>query len=509
MLRPERRALAGKRTDNPELTPVASSPWEGSRTYEAVLRTHIGMSSQQDIRVAYPTALEGGRRADLLAQAALCACVVVYWSVLTLKILRLVPYYAGELKPIAQAGWLTMWTWIDYGHYYRYSPTGLLLVGFADRHLLAPLLHIPFPSEEFAQAKRLIPFFIASFALIALCTYRLCRLLNLGVLASFAAGMFIGLNKGFAYYFRFVSTIATSLLILYAISVLFFGIRYVRTRRPADLVGYYVSLALAVGAWEQWINLLVFLVSASIILIVRSGSGRSRPILVHGVLIPLLIGGIYVALHSRTFWQESSAVTEAQSVFSYPSAGLMIEDVAVNASLHVASIVEPLLFPWPMLSQSVLQGYDIEVYNQYNRTYTLYSAIHYRGMGDWYAGLLFGLFLCATASLAWYLSAREENPSPAVIGLLLTWAGFVMHLPIMYRTYFVLPGAASLLDYKHTLSILGASILVGWCTQKIVQHIRGRSLQVIFAVAVVSWLVYCNYAKVALTMQFRWGIFPW
>src|ERR1700730_8309565 len=76
------------------------------------------------IRVAYPPALSGGRRAALLAQVLLCACVGLYWSVLTRKILRLVPYYAGELKPIARAGWLTMWTWIDYGHYYRYSPTG-------------------------------------------------------------------------------------------------------------------------------------------------------------------------------------------------------------------------------------------------------------------------------------------------------------------------------------------------------------------------------------------------
>jgi len=63
---------------------------------------------------------------------------------------------------------------------------------------------------------------------------------------------------------------------------------------------YYVFLVLAVGAWEQWINLLVFLVAASTILVLQSARRRSRAILVHGVLIPLLIGGIYVALHSRS-----------------------------------------------------------------------------------------------------------------------------------------------------------------------------------------------------------------
>ncbi len=467
------------------------------------------MSSQPDINTVTLPALEAGRRADLLAQATLCAGVVVYWSLLAIHRLRLVPSYSGELKAITQADWVTMWTWVDYGKYFRYSPTALLSVGLLDRHFLAPLLGIPFPSEEFVQAKRLIPLFIALFAIIALCTYRLSRLLALGVPASFTAGVFVGMNKGFAYYFRFMSTIATSLLILYAIAVLFFGIRYVRSRRLFDLIGFYISLLLALGAWEQWLNLLVFLVAGSIILAVRSAGVYARSLAIHGILIPLLIGGLYLALHLSTFSHESNGVTEAQSIFSYPSRALKIEDVVVNASLHVASILEPLLFPWPMLSQSVLQGYNMDVYNPYNRTYTPFSTIHYRGIGDWYAGLIFGLFLCATGYLAWYLPAREENPWPAVIGLLLTWAGFVVHLPVMYRTYFVLPGAASLLDYKHALSILGCSILVGWGTQMILQRIRGRKLQLTFVVSFLAWLAYCNYSKVAISMRFEWGHFPW
>lgn len=467
------------------------------------------MRSQPEIRRVTLPAIEPGRRADLLAQVILCAGVVVYWSVLAVYTLRFVPSYSGELKAIAQADWVTMWTWVDYGQYFRYSPTALLSVGLLDRHLLAPLLGIQFPSQEFAQAKRLIPLFIACFSIIAVCTYRLSRFLALGVPASFAAGAFVGLNKGFVYYFRFMSTIATSLLILYAIAVLFFGIRYVRNRRLSDLIGYYISLLLAVGAWEQWLNLLVFLVAGSTILVVRSGWSHARMVVIHGILVPLLIGGLYVALHSSTFSHESNAVNEAQSVFSYPSAALMAEDVVVNASLHVASILEPVLFPWPTLSQSVLKGYNMDAYNPYNRTYTPFSTIHYRGIGDWYSGLLFGLFLCGTGFLAWYLPARAENPWPAVIGLLLTWAGFFVHLPIMYRTYFVLPGAASLLDYKHALSILGFSILVGWGIQKTLERLSGRNLQLTFVVVFLAWLAYCNYSKAAISMRFEWGRFPW
>jgi hypothetical protein len=321
--------------------------------------------------------------------------------------------------------------------------------------------------------------------------------------------VFIGLNKGFAYYLGFVSTIAASLLILYSISVLFFGIRYLRTRRLIDLLGYYLSLFLALGAWEQWLNLLLFLIAVSILLIRHSGVEKSRAIRIHGVLTPLLIGTIYIALHSGVSSREANSVSEAQYVFSYPSPALMVEDVVVNASLHVASIVEPLVFPWPMLSQAVLQRYDIDKHNPYNRTYTSFSTIHYRGIGDWYAGLLFAISLCATAALARYLVKNRDNCAPAVIGLMLTWAGFIVHLPIMYRTYFVLPGYASLLDYKHALSILGFSVLLGWMTHSLALGIRSRSLKVLSFSLLLLWLAYCNYSKVATSFQFGRGVYPW
>jgi hypothetical protein len=448
-------------------------------------------------------------RADRFAQLALLAGVGLYWAVMTTSTVHLVPVYAGELKPITEANWLTMWTWVDYGDYYRYSPTGVVGVGLLDRYLLAPLLRIPFPSQKFIVAKRLVPLFIVAFAVVAVATYRLARSLGLGVYAASAAAVFLGLNKGFAYYFRFMSTIATTLLILYAVGVVYFGVRYVQTRRRGALVGYYVSLLLAVGAWEQWLNLLAGIVAGSAALLFWGHSVPRRQLLIHGVLVPVLIGALYVGLRSTTTVHESTAVTEAQYVLRYPSPALMLEDVVVNASLHIASIVEPLLFPWPMLSQSVQRGYDMDVYNAYNQRYTAFSSIHYRGFGDWYAGCLFGVFLCITAWFTWYLSTRGGNNWPAVIGLLLTWTGFIVHLPIMYRTYFVLPGAASLLDYKHPLSILGCSLLVGWGTEAVVQRLRRPLWQLVFAAGIVAWLAYCNYSKVAISMRFEWGRFPW
>jgi hypothetical protein len=449
------------------------------------------------------------QRADLVLQVALFAGVVLYWSTVTALKARFIPVYAGELKPIAEANWLTMWTWVDYGSYFRYSPTGLLWVGLLDRHLLAPLLGIPFPSPSFMVARRLIPIFIVAFGVLAVGTYRLSRFFGLGASAASVAAIFLGLNKGFAYYFRFASTIATTLLILYAIGVLYFGTGYVRSGRRAHLVGYYVFLLLALGAWEQWLNLLLCITAGSVVLLIVAERSQRRAVAIHGLVVPLLIGGVYLALRSTTIARESSAVSEAQSVLRYPSVALMLEDAIVNASHHIASIVEPVLFPWPMLSQSVQRGYDMDVYNAYNRTYTAFSAIHYRGFADWYAGLLFGLFLCATAWLIRYVRAGGEHAWPATVGLLLTWTGFFVHLPIMYRTYFVLPGAASLLDYKHALSILGGALLVGWGTEAILRRLRSPIPRLTLAWGLVAWLAYCNYSKLAISMRYEWGRFPW
>jgi hypothetical protein len=448
-------------------------------------------------------------RVDLLAQVALGAGVLAYWAVLAAGTIRLVPLYAGELQAIAEADWLSMWTWVDYGKCFRYSPTALLPLGLIDRHVVAPLLGIPFPSPEFVAAPRLIPVFLVVFALIAVITYRLCRFLELGVAASLVAGLFIGLHKGFAYYLGFVSTIAPALLILYAMAVLFCGVRYLRTERRGALVGYYVSLLLAVGAWEQWINLLVFLIVGSLLAARQLPPGPRRRLWLHGVLVPGLVGATYLLLHTGMVARESRAVTEAQFVLSYPSVALMAEDMVVNASHHVASIVEPILFPWPMLSRAVLGGYNMDQHNRYNQTYTPHSAAHYRVLGDWYAGLLFGVWLCATALLVRHLRRGARRMLPGAMGLLLTWSGFTAHLPVMYRTYFVLPGYASLLDYKHALSILGFALLLGWSVESALQHLPGRRVQGAAVAAVALWLVYCNYGKIAGSLQFSRGVYPW
>jgi hypothetical protein len=318
-------------------------------------------------------------------------------------------------------------------------------------------------------------------------------------------------SKGFAYYFYFASTIATILLAIYTCGCLIFWTRYCRNQRNLNLLGYYAFFFLAVGAWEQWINLLIFLIAFSAILMLADRK-LDRRTLCHGVAIPLVVFCVYLILHYPSLHVESTSVSEAQYVFSYPNVPLMIEDMIANASLHIASTFDSLLFPWPMLSQSVIGRLDMDAFNPYNKQYTAYSTIHYQAFTDWYAGFMFALFLCVTVVILQYLRKHKSDLYGAGMGLGLVYAGFVIHVPVMYRTYFILPGVAGLLDYKHPLSILGASILLGWVVERALSSNRLRNnwmSRVALMILLCAWIVFTNYMKIALSYSFPWGTFPW
>jgi len=459
----------------------------------------------------YRTAQKHG---NILSPIFLCIIVGAFWSILWIHNIKVKPVYIGELKAISLADWKTMWTWTDYEAYYRYSPTGLLAIGMIDRYVLSPWLGIAFstqPTSQFAVALRLVPIIILGFVLLALLVYLLCRALSLGVRAAFIAGLFFGVNKAFAYYFYFVSTLALVLLAIYAIGLLFFWTRYLKNRREVYLIGYYACLLLAVGAWEQWMNLLPFLLLFSILLMSHNKK-LDRGILVHGMIVPMLIFLVYMFFRYPTLLLESSSVAEAQSVFSYPSVSLMIEDILSNASLLIAATFDSLLFPWPMLSQSVIYGYNMDTYNAYDKLYTQYSTLHYRAFTDWYAGLLFAFFLCFTLALINYLRKKPPQRSVPAMSLVLVYSGYAIYLPLMYRAYFILPGVAGLLGYKSSLSILGASILIGWIIDRMLKseskRISPRMASYIVLV-LCGWILLNNCVKIAISFSFPWGTFPW
>jgi hypothetical protein len=451
------------------------------------------------------------KRQNILAIGLLCLTIWSFWGSLRLSgTIKAIPRYtSSDLMPIKDSTWLNMWYWLDFGHYYRYSPTALIMVGKIDRHLVAPLLGIEFPSNEFKRPTRLIPVYIFLIGLVSCLTYWLARLLSLNALSAFAAALFIGVFKGWGYGFRYANIIiAITLMVIYGISVLLFWVYYLQKRQKIYLAGYILSFLLLIGAWDQWVNFGAFMILFSLLLLIKNKT-IDRDVIIYGVLIPVLLFASYFAFRYPTMRLEvSKQAAEAQYVFSYPSLALMFEEMVVNASYHVSDVVEPLLFPWPMLSNAALNSYDMDIYNPYNKKYTEHSVSHYVTFTDWYAGLLFAFFLCAMVYLIRNLWKNKDVNGQSTyqigIGLLLVYAGFLTHLPVMNRAYFLLPQWIGMLGYKHMFSVLGFSILIGWGIEKLFCRFEKLTVRFSLLISFCVWIIFCNYSKIKLAEPFLW-----
>jgi len=292
--------------------------------------------------------------------------ISTFWFYMHKNHIKIIPRYSGALVAIDQANWKSMWTWLDFGNWYRYSPTGILGVGLIDRYFYAPLFNIEFVADTysaFGAATRMVPFFIINFIILALLTYVFSLELGLGSEIPFSIGLLFGVNKSFSYFFRFMSTIAASLMMIYIIFALFFWIKYLRTQKKRYLIPYYLFLLLTIGAWEQWLNFLVFLVLYSLITLfsVKEKENKKR-ILINGIAIPLLLFTIYLCFRIPQALNETSRVgAKAEYVFSYTSELVMLEEIICNASYHISDTIESLLFPWPMLSIRLKEEDNIEI----------------------------------------------------------------------------------------------------------------------------------------------------
>lgn len=174
--------------------------------------------------------------------------------------------------------------------------------------------------------------------------------------------------------------------------------------------------------------------------------------------------------------------------------------------------------------------------NTFNLGWTEYNPLHYRAFVDWYAGLLFGFFVLFTIEIILYIIRNKKSFDLPIMGILLIYCGPLIHLPIKHRTYFLLPDRASLLGYKHIISIFGFSILVGWILKEIkvnfenifdcLSHrigekytkfsLSGNSnnrikniIWYVFVFLLCSWIIYCNYSKIAISWSFFKKDFPW
>lgn len=398
---------------------------------------------------------------------------------------------------------------VKFGTYYRYTPTGVLLLGWFDRDVWAPLHGAKLdPNAADLSAPRLVILYSIFLGVVCGLFYLLLRMLETSRPVALVGAAFIGTHKMSFYFMNIASCLAGDLFLIYAILTGLFIVAYAKRGWIAYLVGYYCALALVVGAWEQSLNFLLASIVLSVALLARRAI--TFKLALHTALVPALIFVTYVILRAPTARLEVGAATEAQFVTTYSSKALMVEDAVSNGFYHLAHLFDGVLFPWPMQSVSVMKNINMDVANPYNVGYAGASAsVHYKAFTLFYSAIIGTLFLFLaiwTLRVIWVAPAILTSSGLGLAGLVFICCGFLMHLPIMHRTYMIMPGF--FVNYKHLVSMLGGGLWIAWLTGELFRRAAFRGWATwVAASLVIIWFSCTNLAKIWVTPVNSY--FPW
>ena len=415
--------------------------------------------------------------------------------------------------PAALLGPLVMPDQPDYQVFY---PLGYNLLVAVDRFIIAPIALGPQATDPGVFSKsgsRLAWVELTWLGLIAAACFFFLKRLTDNRKAALIGTAYLGLNHGFSHGLYFVTSFGVYPMLLgvmLALDALAEVCRGSSPPSPRQFLRVAFGVVVAVLSYGQAgaLPVVMIVVTVATIFYLRR---PVRQLGSTGLFLPVIGMAIFLYMQVVDGLHVTSQVSEEQFVFSYPSVLQMIEDMILNISFHIAYGLDSIFIPWPMFSVSVLGNMDMNIYNRDNTFNAQFPNIAYRTLGLWYVGILFTIAVWLSVKLILVLykeRGRVEN-LPAVFGLALFWGGFFMHIPIMFRDYFLIPGHD--IGYKAAQSHLGVAVLVAWVAARWLLPWAARRLpgHQGFVIAVCCcWLLLCNFSKVALNAGFGFR-YPW
>jgi hypothetical protein len=440
--------------------------------------------------------------------AALILGIIGFWAVYILVFKTRCIYAVFEVEFFRNAGISDILGLMNFGKYKRFSPLGFGLWGYLDIHLLVPLLGKAGQSDAaLADAGRLLWFHLLFLGLlctsVAFVSWKLFR----DATATTIIVLLVGLNDAVPFQFRFASTLLCYQLQAITAFAIYFLVGVKKTATSFfGALGCIVAILLV---WEQGLNLAIAVGAYLAIVILRDvRKGWGWPEWDAALLLATITAMIiYVVARIHGGAEESlSNNNEASYFFSYKNPLLMFDDLLLNFSGLIEQSIRQL-FPFPFESFAVLLGKDMNALNPYNLTYSQFPNMSYRMMGLWFSGfcfLFFWLLLCATV----FVARRRGLEKVALLAACIFVLGFALHLPVMHRDYFYIPGYA--VGYKGSVSYVGFVFLIGLLLSGL-DWSRGKWSIYGLAIKAPS-LIYCYIAgsavvrAIALTLPQR---FPW
>jgi len=390
--------------------------------------------------------------------------VALFW-LLFIAAGHLTSYYAvEELNFFKKASFWQIFSVMEFGDTYkRFSPLGFGLIGWLDTHIYVPLLGLSDASaEQLAVARRLVwfhPLFVAGSCLITACvTWRIFKDQRLVAIAV----LLVGLSDTVPFQMRFVSTFVCYALQISALLAIYYVARLEEDRSLRTVIKLALCVAAALSVWEQGLDL-AFAVSialmVSILLKRRRFAEISKLPEALALAVVLAMTGIYLAIRLQAGIAEALTTNKEASYFlSYGTLLPMADDLLLNFSALTLQAFRQFL-PFPPLSFSVMSGIDMNGLNAYNASYAQFPNMFYRMMGMWYSGVTFTLTMAVLLYALFLARARQGFERQLIVASVCVFIfGLVMHLPIMHRDYFYIPGFA--LGFKISISYMGFVMLI-------------------------------------------------
>ena len=396
--------------------------------------------------------------------AWMIALIAAFWWVF-IAAANTTSYYAvEELNFFQKASFWEIFSVMDFtGNYKRFSPLGFGLIGWLDAHIYVPLLGLSdTPVEQLARARRLVwfhPALLSASCFVTACvtwrTFKDQRLVAIAVLL-------VGLSDTVAFQMRFVSTLVCYVLQIGAILAIYYVARLEKDPSARTMMKIALCVTAALSVWEQGLDLAfaVAIALAVSIFTKRTSVARLRDLPEFSALaIVLAITATYLVIRLKTGVAEAlTANREASYFFSYGELLPMADDLLLNFSGLTLQAIRQFL-PFPPLSFSVMSGIDMNALNVYNTSYAQFPNMFYRLMGMWYSGAAFVLTLAVVVYAVLLARARQGFERQLIVASLCVFVfGLVMHLPIMHRDYFYIPGYA--LGFKISISYMGFVMLI-------------------------------------------------
>jgi hypothetical protein len=449
--------------------------------------------------------LPSGSDRTLITQCALLIfAIVVFWIAYILMADVRCIYAVQEVVTFRNSRFLDIFGVMEFGNFKRLSPLGFGIWGYLDIHLLVPLLgRENETSTGLAAANRLLPFHVLFLAILCGCAAFVSWKLFRSYAITLLAILLFGLNDAIPFQFRFASTLLCYQLQIATILAIYFLAG--NERSSASFLGAAACIVFNLLVWEQGLNLAVATSVFLVILIVQSYRSRTNRRWEVLLLLTIVVAtAIYLVVRIRGGTDESLANdNEASFFFSYANPLLWFDDFMLNFSALVTQSVRQL-FPFPLESFSVILGKDMNQLNPYNVSYAQYPNMPYRFMGLWFSGFCFCLSWVLIATTA-HLARKTNQYLLPLLAVCVFVFGFSMHLPVMHRDYFYIPGYT--LGYKASVSYVGFVFMLSFIAARIQWDglsllVRARFFAILYCYLIAAAVV----RAAALTAPQR---FPW